>query len=85
MEFAVWHLRHMSELAVGWLLLEQAAIALEKIPEASATDKAFYEGKRYAAVYFAQNVLPFVATKARTIAAADDSAAQISDDSFGRS
>jgi hypothetical protein len=50
----------MGELAIGWLLLEQAALGLEKIDGLSEThpDRAFYTGKKFAAFYFAQNVLP---------------------------
>ncbi len=45
----------MSDLAVGWLLLQQASIALKKLPETSKThpDHAFYTGKKFAAQHFA--------------------------------
>lgn len=56
-------LKMMSELAVGWLLLEGAVIALDaqkKLTE-SDPDWSFYEGKKHAAMYFAGEVLPEVA------------------------
>ncbi|MGN6107121.1 MAG: acyl-CoA dehydrogenase [Kofleriaceae bacterium] len=72
-------LEMMSETVVGWLLLEQAVIAeaaAAKLP-ADHPDRAFYEGKRYAAQYFALNVLPGVAAKAQLIAREDRSALDI--------
>jgi alkylation response protein AidB-like acyl-CoA dehydrogenase len=72
-------LEMMSETVIGWLLLEQAVIAEEaaaKLP-ADHPDKAFYEGKRYAALYFAYNVLPGVAAKAQLIAREDRTALDI--------
>jgi alkylation response protein AidB-like acyl-CoA dehydrogenase len=77
-------LEMMAETAVGWLLLEQARIALDakaKLPDGHK-DHAFYEGKKAAAVYFARNVLPGVASKADVIAQADESALSISDEAF---
>jgi hypothetical protein len=77
-------LEMMSELAVGWLLLEQASIACERLKEVSGEhpDKFFYEGKKYAAVYFARNVLPGVIQKAKTIQVGDTSAIDIPDAAF---
>jgi hypothetical protein len=72
----------MSELTIGWLLLEQAVIALERLGDASAADKPFYEGKRFAAQYFAQNLLPHVAATAGVLSAEDDSPLSISDEAF---
>jgi alkylation response protein AidB-like acyl-CoA dehydrogenase len=77
-------LEMMSELAVGWLLLEQAAIAIAKLEGASASDQAFYEGKKQAAIFFALNVLPGVTTKAQVLAANDTSPLDIPDEGFGR-
>ena len=73
----------MSETTLGWLLLEQAIIALEKLPGAGPTDKAFYEGKRYAAQYFANNVLPNVLNHAAIINNEDASALEIPADALG--
>jgi Acetyl-CoA dehydrogenase C-terminal like len=68
-------LEMMAETTVGWLLLEGAVIAdaaAAKLP-ADHPDRAFYDGKRYAALYFASNVLPEVLTKAQMIAREDRS------------
>jgi alkylation response protein AidB-like acyl-CoA dehydrogenase len=73
----------MSETTLGWLLLEQAIIALEKLPTASNADKAFYEGKRYAAQYFAHNLLPNVLNHATIINSEDASALEIPEEALG--
>ncbi|MBK9073083.1 MAG: acyl-CoA dehydrogenase [Myxococcales bacterium] len=77
-------LEMMSELTVGWLLLDQAVIAEAAVASlaADAPDRAFYEGKRAAALYFAHNVLPTVAGKAALIAKEDRSPLTISDAAF---
>ena len=72
-------LEMMSETTVGWLLLDAAVIAeaaAATLP-ADHPDRAFYEGKRFAAQYFAHNVLPGVAAKAQLIAREDRSALDI--------
>ncbi len=72
-------LEMMSETVVGWLLLEQAVIAeaaAAKLP-ADHPDRAFYDGKRFGAQYFAYNVLPGVAAKAQLIAREDRTALEI--------
>jgi alkylation response protein AidB-like acyl-CoA dehydrogenase len=72
-------LEMMAETTVGWLLLEAAVIAEAAAAKLSADhpDRAFYEGKRYAALYFAHNVLPNVTAKAQTIAREDRTALDI--------
>jgi alkylation response protein AidB-like acyl-CoA dehydrogenase len=80
-------LEMMSELAVGWLLLDGARIAHDaqaKLPEgdAGAKDRAFYEGKKHAARYFALNVLPAVKLKAEVLGREDSSALDIPDAAF---
>ncbi len=69
-------LEMMSETVVGWLLLEQAVIAEAALAKLGADhhDRAFYEGKRYGALFFANNVLPGVAAKAQLIAREDRTA-----------
>jgi len=77
-------LEMMSETTVGWMLLDGAAIALEKrkaVP-AGHPDEAFYEGKVAAAQYFARNVLPGVELKAKLMGEEDKSPLDISDAAF---
>lgn len=74
----------MSELTVGWLLLDAAVIALDKQQGLAKDDRdwAFYEGKRHAAVFFAQQVLPGVVGSAKMLAAGDTSPLDIPDAAF---
>lgn len=63
----------MSELAVGWLLLEQAAIAIGKLADTPDThpDHAFYTGKKFAARYFANNVLSMLPSRVQQLSSID--------------
>jgi hypothetical protein len=72
-------LEMMSETVVGWLLLEQAVIAEAAAAKLRADhpDRAFYDGKRYSAQYFAFNVLPSVSAKAQMILREDRSMLEI--------
>jgi hypothetical protein len=79
--FANRFLELMSEVVVGYLLLEGAAISQTALA-AGSHEKAFYEGKVHAARWFARNVLPTVASRAEVLALEDDSAITISDESF---
>ncbi|HEX6232625.1 MAG TPA: acyl-CoA dehydrogenase [Jiangellaceae bacterium] len=62
------------DLVVAWLLIQQAAVAQEKLAgDLPANDRAFYEGKVAAAQFFARQVLPKLSAE-RTIAEATDNA-----------
>jgi alkylation response protein AidB-like acyl-CoA dehydrogenase len=57
-------LMSLGDLVVGWLLLRQADVALQKLTEgATPRDTAFYEGKVIAAKFFAQSRLPLLAAE----------------------
>ena len=80
-------LEMMSETAVAWMLLEGARIAADKLAtlpadEANAKERAFYEGKKHAALFFARNVLPNVKKSAEVLANEDTSAIDIPTDGF---
>jgi Acetyl-CoA dehydrogenase C-terminal like/Acyl-CoA dehydrogenase, C-terminal domain len=77
-------LEMMAEVAVATLLLEGAVIAHAKLADTgeSHPDRAFYLGKCHAATYYALNILPGVRFKAETIALADRSPIEISDEAF---
>jgi len=61
------------DLVVGWLLLRQAAVALDALAAgASGKDKDFYEGKVAAAQFYARQVLPRLSAE-RAMAEATDS------------
>ena len=59
------------DVVVGYLLLRGAAVAAARLPDATARDRAFYQGKIAAARHFAGTVLPTVAV-ARAAAEATD-------------
>ena len=77
-------LEMMSEVAVAWLLLEGAALAVATQEETDRDhpDWMFYEGKRHAAVFFAQTFLPSVIAKSKILAAGDESAVAIPLEAF---
>ncbi len=77
-------LEMMAETAIGWLLLDQAVIAdkaAAALPEGHA-DKAFYSGKRYAALFYAINVVSSVPSKATLISKEDRSPVEIPTEAF---
>jgi alkylation response protein AidB-like acyl-CoA dehydrogenase len=72
-------LEMMSELCCGWLLLDAARIAQDKMKalapgEETAQDRAFYMGKLLTASFFAKNVLPHAKLSAEILAREDTSA-----------
>ena len=74
----------MSELTVGWQLLEGAVVADKAKADVAEghPDAAFYDGKVQAALYFARNVLPGVEHKAALLAEEDRSPLDITDAGF---
>ncbi|MFN0063989.1 MAG: acyl-CoA dehydrogenase [Myxococcaceae bacterium] len=76
-------LEMMSRLAVGWLLLQGGVLAETQLQAgAQGADKAFYEGKRYAALWFGRNVLPLIRPNAEKMTLEDRSAVEIPDAAF---
>lgn len=61
------------DLVIGWLLLRQAAVAVDALESAQGKDVDFYTGKIAAARFFATQVLPRLASE-RAIAEATDNA-----------
>ncbi len=80
-------LEMMSETTVAWLLLDGARVALEaaeKLPagDEGAKERAFYEGKKHAALYFARAVLPRVKFHAEQLGREDTSPIDIASEAF---
>ncbi len=73
----------MSEVCVGWLLLEGATVALEQKVPSEHPDHAFYAGKVAAAEYFATWILPTVPARAKTLARAPSVPLDLDDAAFG--
>ena len=68
---SVRFLMSVGDLVLGWLLQQQAAVAIEKLDAGAgenmgADDRAFYEGKVAVASFFAKNFLPLL-TSTRSI------------------
>jgi len=59
----------LSETVIAWLLVEHAALAIEKGAEAKGADKAYYEGKVASARFFCRNVLPHISATRKIIEA----------------
>lgn len=57
----------VAEVVIGWLLLKAAVVAQKKLPEASAADKPFYEGKIASLRFYAAEILPNVALHKKVI------------------
>ncbi|MBL8917457.1 MAG: acyl-CoA dehydrogenase [Myxococcaceae bacterium] len=77
-------LEMMSKTVVGFVLLDagvKAEQALAKVGQ-SHPDRAFYEGKRYSALYYGRNVLPQVKQLAELVMLEDSSPMEISDAAF---
>ena len=73
----------MSEVCVGWLLLDGAAVALRQNVSQDHPDHAFYAGKVAAAEYFASWILPTVASRAETLSEASAIPLALEDAAFG--
>jgi hypothetical protein len=59
----------LSETVIAWLLVEHAALAIEKGAAASGTEKAYYEGKVASARFFCKNVLPYISATRKIVEA----------------
>ncbi|GGO84636.1 acyl-CoA dehydrogenase [Wenjunlia tyrosinilytica] len=70
------------DVVIGYLLLRQACVALDKLPTASAKDKSFYTGKVAAAKFFARNVLPLVATQRSLAESIDNEIMELPEEAF---
>jgi alkylation response protein AidB-like acyl-CoA dehydrogenase len=72
------------DLAIGWLLLRQAAIALTKLDGSglSTSDKAFYEGKLAVARFFSATVLPELVSRRRIVEGTDNALMDVAEEAF---
>ncbi|GAA1196005.1 acyl-CoA dehydrogenase [Prauserella alba] len=81
-QHSVRFLLSAGDLIVGWKLLQQAEIALDKLDEASAKDKSFYEGKVAVASFFAKQVLPELTARRAIAEAADNDLMEVDEAAF---
>jgi alkylation response protein AidB-like acyl-CoA dehydrogenase len=71
------------DVLVGWLLLRQAEVALQKLAGTpSAKDKAFYEGKIAVASFFAKSVLPELTARRKITESTDNALMDIDESVF---
>jgi alkylation response protein AidB-like acyl-CoA dehydrogenase len=72
------------DLMVGYLLLRQAAVAVQKLDDngLSAADRAFYEGKPAVARFFALTVLPELAARRQVAESTDNSLMDVPEGAF---
>ena len=80
---AVPFLLAVGDVLIGWLLLQQAEIALNALDSAAAQDdRAFYSGKVATATFFAKNMLPRLAAQRRIIDAVDLTVMEMPEEAF---
>jgi alkylation response protein AidB-like acyl-CoA dehydrogenase len=74
------------DLVIGWLLLQHAEIAQNRLDDEtatlSATDRAFYQGKVAAARFFSRQVLPRLAVERQITEATDNALMDLPEDAF---
>jgi len=75
-------LESLSEVVIGWLLLQHAEIAHEALDGASSADRSFYEGKIAAARWFAANVLPKTAQRRAVAESEQGELMELADEAF---
>lgn len=72
----------LAELIIGWRLAVAAKVALAAEASASERDRAFYAGKRAAARFFAQEILPAIAASRQIIERGDLALMELADDAW---
>lgn len=73
----------VGDLLLGWLLLQQAEVALAALDgDVSDRDRAFYTGKVATAKFFAKNVLPRLTAQSAILKAVDLTAMELSEEPF---
>ncbi len=75
-------LQSASEVVVGFMLLRNAIVAQKRLPEASAADKPFYEGKLASLRFYTKEVLPNVALNKKVIEGSDLSLMSVEEAAF---
>jgi alkylation response protein AidB-like acyl-CoA dehydrogenase len=80
---SVRFLMSVGDLIIGWLLQQQAAVAIEALDAgASGDDRAFYEGKIAVASFFAKNFLPLLTSTRQVIDTLDNDVMELDEAAF---
>ena len=66
------YLEMLGHIVIAWIWLQQAELATRALPSASAVDRDFYDGKRWACRYFIRHELPKALRQAELLATLDD-------------
>ncbi len=75
-------LESIAEVAIGWLMLRHAEVALAALPDADKRDVPFYEGKVASAKFFARHALPKAKVRREAAEAEDGALMEMADESF---
>ena len=80
---SVRFLMSVGDLIIGWLLQQQAAVAIDALDAgASGDDRAFYEGKIAVASFFAKNFLPLLTSTRQVIDTLDNEVMELDEAAF---
>jgi len=80
---SVRFLMSVGDLILGWLLQQQAAVAIEKLDAgAVGDDRAFYEGKVAVASFFAKNFLPLLTSTRAVVDNLDNEVMELDEAAF---
>jgi hypothetical protein len=80
---SVRFLMSVGDLVIGWLLTQQAAVAIDAVDAgASGDDKAFYEGKVAVASFFAKNMLRLLTSTRQVIENLDNDVMELDEAAF---
>jgi alkylation response protein AidB-like acyl-CoA dehydrogenase len=80
---SVRFLMSVGDLVLGWLLQQQAAVAIGALDEgASGDDRAFYEGKVAVASFFAKNFLPLLTSTRQVVENLDNEIMELDEAAF---
>ena len=80
---SVRFLMSVGDLVIGWLLQQQAAVAIEALDAgASGDERAFYEGKVAVASFFAKNFLPLLTSTRQVLETLDNDVMELDEAAF---
>lgn len=66
------YLHMLGHVVIAWMWLEQAAAASKRLPDASESERAYFEGKLHAARFFTRYELPRIERQAALLQRLDD-------------
>ncbi|MEO3758978.1 acyl-CoA dehydrogenase [Mycobacterium sp. B14F4] len=80
---SVRFLMNVGDLVIGWLLAQQAAVAIEALDGGvTGEDKSFYEGKVAVASFFAKNFLPLLTSTRSVVENLDNEVMELDEAAF---